>query len=223
MFFFELIKKLKVKNQIEQEKKHFESIKHAVTLNGSLLRFASPKLRKNEEIVKLALGNNPLAIEYVDKDYKNSEEFEKLKFVTEENKEINLVTLLELAIDKNPFILEFVPEKYKNDRNVVEKAAKKNTAALLFASDELKNSKDFITSLVVEKKIPQAIAWASPTIRNDENYLRDLKLRRDCSPKKIRELLGVSKDEKDIQNISKDEKEIEDNGVLRDFTNNFKK
>lgn len=82
------------------------------------------------------------------------------------------------AVDSNPMNLKLV-EEFRKDKEVVEKAVTKNCSAFEFASPNLREDKEFITYLVIEKNIHQIIKYTPDKIRLDEKFITKLALQND--------------------------------------------
>ena len=137
-------------NWLEQDPYNIKDVKpvilEAVKNLGSLLQYASDRLRDDKDIVLAAIKNNGLALEYAsyrmrsDKDIvfiameKDVAAFKYASYELRDDKDLALA-----AVKKMGILLQFASDRLRDDRNIVMTAGKRDGRAIQFASDRLKN------------------------------------------------------------------------------------
>ncbi len=152
-----------------QYQKDIEVVSAAVIQNGLAIQFADQEVRDSyENVVRLAIESNPLAIIYTPKfqsDYVIAKIAVRgngltLKYfqALADNREI-----VEIAVSNNGLALEFAP-KFNNDREIVVKAIRNTGFALQYASKEYRRDVEFV--LLAEKNDKRALSFATKEAQN---------------------------------------------------------
>lgn len=134
-------------------------------------------LRKDRELVILAVANHWEALKYVGEEFRNDEEIVKLavsnfgfalQFAGEalrNNREI-----VRIAVLKSGITLQYAGEEVKNDREIVKLAVSKSGNALQYAGEALRNDRD-IVELAVSKS-GAALQYAGNELRNNREIVK---------------------------------------------------
>ncbi|KAG2378594.1 hypothetical protein C9374_008233 [Naegleria lovaniensis] len=132
---------------------------NAVTSSGFALQYVSGSLCHDREVVICALKNEGNALQFVSKELTNDRELvltavlqngNSLRYAREEFKNDREIILTALRKPTNILgIIENISEDMRNDREIMWDAAiKSNGSALPFASDQLKQDRQFVLNLV---------------------------------------------------------------------------
>lgn len=143
---------------------------------GSLLQFASDRLKNDRDIVLAAIKKEGLALEYAAQVFKNDNEI-VLTAVRQDgyalmlasaalkgNKEIVLAAVLQ-----NGCALQYASDALKNEKEIVLSAVQQDGYALCFASDLLKNDKDIVRAAL--QNYDKALYFASEQLKKDPEFL----------------------------------------------------
>jgi hypothetical protein len=124
-----------------------EIVKIAVKQNGLALQFASESLKNDQEIVKIAVKQNGLALQFASESLKNDQE------------------IVKIAVKQNGLALQFASESLKNDQEIVKIAVEQNGLALQFASESLKSNLKIVKIAVEQNGL--ALQFASESLKNE--------------------------------------------------------
>lgn len=148
----------------------------------SVFQFFPSVLKNNREFITKAVSKNGLVVHY----FKN-------KFFFFKNPLLSDTSIASLAVKNNCMALRYFSDYIKSNKEIVGEATYQNGYAFQWASDELKNDKDFILSFlrsnlstrslyylpkefkddrdIIEKAIEQdgwALQYASDRLKNDK-------------------------------------------------------
>jgi hypothetical protein len=119
---------------------------------GSVLQFASERIRNYKPAVEKVIKINGHELEGVSDNYKNDP------------------TIVYSAISNtNGWALRFASERLRNNDAFIQKAVQKGFHSLRFASDHLRGNEQ-IVSLAVEANV-QTLGFARDSVKNDENFI----------------------------------------------------
>jgi len=138
-----------------------EIVKLAVQNDGLALRYASSNLKNDKEIVKLAVENNILSIQYA-----NEIQIDNILLDDQEIKNNNKI--------KNNKIWIYIIKKYNNDKNFILNIIKDKPFALIYASDIVKQDSEIISKLVeiITTKDSLALQYASDELKNNFDIVK---------------------------------------------------
>lgn len=126
-----------------------------VRINGLLLNYASPNLKENDEIIEIALKQNPEAVEFAANKYKENKEFIK-----------NL-------LQTNQTLFRHASEILKNDKEYVLELLKQDYTSMgtlfKYAGDNLKEDRELVMSAVYKKG--GNLRFVSPKYQDDEDIV----------------------------------------------------
>jgi len=128
-----------------------EVLLEVIKLDSTLLRYASPELRKDKEVVMAAVSKNGVSLIYA------SPELIK-------DKEVVMAAVLQYGR-----ILSYASEELRKDKEVVMAAVSKDGMSLQYASEELRKDKEVVMAAV--SKDGRALQYASPELRKDKEFL----------------------------------------------------
>lgn len=168
-------------SDIEQHTELFSDnlsmVARLVRINGLLLKYASPEIQDNKEIIDIAIKQNPEAIEFATDKYKNDKEF--IKNLLHNNQSLFRYASEHLRNDKT-YILDLLSQEYKSmgtlfkyagdilkeDREVVTSAVFRKGGNLKFAHEKFQDDDD-IVSIAVNTN-GYAIRYASPRLKDNK-------------------------------------------------------
>lgn len=140
-------------------------------------QLASNEIRKDKEIIKKIIEDQPKAIEFADESLLNNLEIAKLsilkipnmlKFFKESiRNDFNIV--LE-AVKKDGWCLEYASENLKNNPEIVSKAVADTGYALRYASEDLKKNKEIVLSAVHQDG--NALEFAHDCLKSDKEIVK---------------------------------------------------
>jgi len=143
-------KKIKVlkplKHCSDEEKNNYEFVLKAVKERGLCLKDAPKKYRENKNIIKEAIKQNPLALQFAIGRVKNS-------------KELNL-----LAVSINGNALRYVNSKLTSDPDIVSTAITQNKLSIIYASSKIKDDEEFMLKYI--RKDGSFIRYVSDRLYN---------------------------------------------------------
>lgn len=140
--------------------------------NGKALKWASPEIKNNREIVLRVLKRSHHYFQYASDFLKNDKEFvlevlkhdgRALQYVSEELKNDKKVVLR--AIKQNGCALNHAPDHFKNDKKIVLKALKQNAWAIFYVSEELINDRKFLLEALKQSNL--LIQFLPEQVKND--------------------------------------------------------
>lgn len=146
--------------------------------NKWLFNYLHEDFKKDLEIIKLCVSDNPSIIKNIGKPVTDKEllllAIQKdggvLKYA--EPKLLNDKNFMHSAVRVNGEAIRLASEELKNDKSIAIEAVKENGFALQYVSDELKNDKGVVIEAVKNRKY--AIDYASPNLQNDREFLEYL-------------------------------------------------
>lgn len=106
-------------------------VKQAVEIDPWCIQFASPKLKKDKEIISICLQKDGLTSYLISQQILENEKTLSIK-----------------AIQQNGRALNHLPNKYKNDPSIVFQAVIQNPTSLQFASETLRRDRNFLLKLL---------------------------------------------------------------------------
>jgi hypothetical protein len=121
----------------------------AVSLNGRALQKTSRDMRRDKEVVRLAVKNNPAVFWCVDPQLRNNRAFV-----------LNLVN----TIPCGRYVLEYVPPAFWRDANIIFAAVSRDGLALMWASEKLQDTERIVEAAVKSNGL--ALKYASPRLCN---------------------------------------------------------
>jgi hypothetical protein len=140
-------------------------------------QLASNEIRKDKEIVKKIIQEQPRAIEFVDESLLNNLDIAKLSireiasmlkfFKDPVNNDYDIV--LE-AVQKDGWCLEYASENLKNNFEIVSKAVADTGYALQFASEDLKKNKGIVLTAVSQDG--NALEFAHDSLKSDKEIVK---------------------------------------------------
>jgi hypothetical protein len=139
--------------------------------DGSLLEFASPRLKNNQSIVVEAIRQNAKSLRYADLSLQNID-FIKQYFSEDWKQNSKFINDI---LSVNGLFLEHVFAVFKDDIKIVTTAVQENGLALEFASERLKNQEsvvieavyqDFRFSVALHQFSSPSLKFASQRIQN---------------------------------------------------------
>jgi len=142
--------------------KNREIIKFAVKHNSKALEFVPPELKKDREIVLLAINFNTTKMDTGIQNIYNKNSSDAFQFADDSLK--NDKEFLLQVISINGYVLKAIPN-FKNDKELVLVAVKQNGLALLHASNDLKDDEEVVIAAVTQNGI--ALQYASDNIRGN--------------------------------------------------------
>ena len=124
------------------------------------LQYASEELKKDKDVVMVAVAQNGLALEYASDELKNDKE------------------VVMAAVTQKGLALQYASAELKNDKEVVLAAVAQNVLALKYASDDLKNNdKDVVMAAVAQDGY--ALQYASDELKKDKEVVLAAELKND--------------------------------------------
>ena len=154
---------MKLQENIEQEffllqyipetlHNYIEIVKLAVIQNGMALDFASKDMQNNAEIVKLAVIQNGMALNFASKDMQNNAE------------------IVKLAVIQNGMALDFASKDMQNNAEIVKLAVIQNGMALYIASKDMQNNTEIVKLAVRQNGM--ALNYASYDLQKNEETIK---------------------------------------------------
>lgn len=132
----------------------YDLMKHAVSVNGELLKHATQRLQEDNEICLIALQQTGLALPYVKGSIRE---------------ETETVTPLLLASE---CVLAGIPKQYCENPDIVMKAVLRDPTQLQHASDSLRADRNIVAAAILQEekkdKVPSVVKWVSETLRDDK-------------------------------------------------------
>lgn len=121
-----------------------EFMKKVLALNGQFLYLASEILKRDTEIIKIAIMKDGKALQHVPEDLKTLE-------------------IVSLAIQNDYNAYKFVPDHMKNDPDMVKNALNISPSVMMHLTDEMKNNIDIVLHAFKQEK--RTIGYASPAFQ----------------------------------------------------------
>ena len=115
------------------------------------LQLASNEIRKDEEIVKKIIQEQPRAIEFVDESL------------------LNNLNIAKLSIRELPRTLSFFKDSIKKDYNIVLEAVKNDGCCLEYASENLRNNSEIVSIALADTGC--ALQYASDDLKKDRGIV----------------------------------------------------
>jgi len=147
-----------------------------LTKNGSMLKFLNEEIKKDKNLVLIAVKDYPLALEDASEELKNDKEIvlaavtkngEAIYYASEEC--IGDYEIVLAAVKNYPLALEEASEELRNNKEIVLAAVTKNGKALYYASDEC--IEDYEIVLAAVKNYGNALKWVSEELQNDKEIV----------------------------------------------------
>ena len=76
-------------------------------------------------------------------------------------------------LSKYKKLLKYLDPKHRNNKNAVKIAVIGHPSAMKYASDELKNNKRFIISILNETENCDLLEWVSKELKNDKSFIME--------------------------------------------------
>lgn len=135
----------------------YDLMKYAVSVNGTMLKYASPRLQEDKEICLIALQQTGLALPYVKNSIRDDSE--------------TIIPLL-LASD---CVLGGIPQQYRENPDIVMKAVMRDPTQLQYAAEALCASRDIVAAAISREQratqFPSVVKWASEDLRDDKDLM----------------------------------------------------
>ncbi|KAG2388279.1 hypothetical protein C9374_000443 [Naegleria lovaniensis] len=154
--------------------------------NGSSFKFASVSLRKDREIIEIALTKSISNIDHVPEDIRDEirNNFNSttstpsnnitsaatqwsLRYLNDEKRKQRDLVLKNISL--NPLSLQYADDSLKNDKEVVMEAVKRNGTSLMYASNELKRDRQ-VAILACSSK-GNGFRYVDPIFRTDREVV----------------------------------------------------
>jgi hypothetical protein len=151
-----------------------------------LVRFASKRLLDDEEVVSLAIQQDPFSLYWASDRLKNNEKFLYPLIINDENVlreasesiKRNKEFILKI-LKQNWKIFELLPKEVSKDKEIVQRAIENNGLALENCLDFYKNDKNLVLASV--RSTWYSLEFASDSLRNDKDFiLETLKIEGSC-------------------------------------------
>jgi len=145
-------------------------------INGSILKYASEELKKNEEFILKIIKFVDHGLMYISEELKENEEF-ILKAI---NININVLSFVSKELMKNvDFVsrvvsiygsaLRYASEELRDNKYVVSIAVANNGSTLLYASKNLQDDKEVV--LIAVANYGLALSYASKNLQDDKDVV----------------------------------------------------
>jgi hypothetical protein len=171
---------LLLKDMPDAVKANREMVLTAVSNDGYALKFASEEMKDDEELVLTALKTFNLSTKFASDRLKKDIEFIKkaidifpaaIGYTSQDirhNKEIAL-----FVVKRDFTMCKYLPDKMRDDEDIIFEAVKQTSMSIQrYASDRLKNNKDFILKIVSDKNIPKGIMFfLNKQMQNDQDII----------------------------------------------------
>lgn len=126
----------------------------AVSLNGRVLQHAERDMRRDREVVHMAVKNNPAVFWCVDSHLRNNRAFV-----------LNLVN----TVPCGRYVLEYVPPEFRRDANIMFAAVCRDGLSLMWASAELQDTERIALAAVQSNGL--ALKYVSPRLCEERPYI----------------------------------------------------
>eukprot|EP00759_Apiculatamorpha_spiralis_P029870 PhF_6_TR31821/c0_g1_i1/m.47017 len=140
----------------------------SVSSNGLSLQKLSQSIRADIEVVKLAVVNNPLALQYAHPNLLHSTEILDLVFRLPSSR--GRRDLFKVVLPVNGLILSYAVEELRKDKDIVKLAVQENGLALEYADVVLRQDADVVRAAV--KQNCTALRFAENSIFRYEDIIR---------------------------------------------------
>ncbi len=149
---------------------------------GNALAFANPELRKNKEVVLIAIEKSYSGsdiLQYVSEELRNDKDVvlaavskhgDSLKYASEDLRKDRDVVLA--AVRRSGGSLQYTSKELRDDKELVLIACTQDGCALEYASDRLKNDPDVVQAAL--SKYSFYAAHMGDDLRNDKNFIGSL-------------------------------------------------
>lgn len=161
-------------------KNDYSVVLEAVKNNGLSINYASKKLKNNEDLAIAAINNNPESYYFLSENLKNDENIIKTLLIKEPSKILefdylqNYNKLIKRVIKENGLALKYLSNKNRDNEKLVLLASKNNINSLEYASQRLKNDKEFIISTAIKLKTDKVIYFASESLIHNKQFVIDI-------------------------------------------------
>ena len=164
---------IKNENVLDDKKLFLKLVKE----NGYNFQFASPRLRKDRELLETSMGRDSKSFEFTDESLKRNRAYVlsliqdghyiylyiNKKFYAD--REITL-----LSVKQHGNYLKLASQALRNDKELVLAAIQENGNALEYASDRLKKD-EFTVYAALKHKYSRAIEHADISLKNNRNFI----------------------------------------------------
>lgn len=127
----------------------------AIEQDGNMIEYASPRLKRDRDIIKAAVKNNPRVLTKLSKEYCDDEEIVSLgldnyyssyKYASERLKSKKELALK--AFKADGLLIKYAPENIKNDKELVLVAVNNNYRALVYIPIHFFKDRDVALSAI---------------------------------------------------------------------------
>lgn len=151
-----------------------ELLYKVVCKNGLFLKYASPSLLQDSNIVLTAINQNPLALKFASNDLKKNADI--ISQAVQHNGltlQYSLVcfnsNIVLLAVRQNGLALQYAAPLFKNDKNIVVAAVAQNGLAIQYASYDFKNDPEIVLLAVQQNGL--ALQYTSREKKQDRHIV----------------------------------------------------
>ncbi len=165
----------------EELRKDREFMLQAIKRNGETVEYASEELRNDKDFMLQAISCNAICFPYASDKLKNNKDFvlqaiaincaviEHLKDIFRDDKDV-ILKLLE--IDEYGIALLYASDRLKNNKEFMLQVVDINIKSLEYLGDKLRNDSDFI--LKAFEKDSRSLEYASDRLKNDEEFMLEI-------------------------------------------------
>ena len=147
----------------------YETMFHAVSLNGISLEYASDALRDNNVIATVALSNNTWSVEFMSSRIKADRKL-MLKAVKKNGAILGYLphfahdkVFAKAAVRENGANMQYLSGKMRNDKEIALIGISNNNYCVRFLSDELKNDKEIAIASLSQSE--NQLTWLSSDVK----------------------------------------------------------
>lgn len=155
--------------KFSQKINDYETMFHAVSLNGISLKYASDSLRDNHVLATVALSNNTWSVEFMSSRIKSDRKL-MLQAVKKNGAIIGYLPhfaddkiFAKAAVRENGDNMQYVSDQMKNDKELALIGISNNNYCVKFLSDELKNNKEIAISSLCQSETQ--LTWLSSDVK----------------------------------------------------------
>ena len=125
------------------------------------MQFAHEDMKKDRDVVKAAVDQNGMALEYVHEDLKRDP------------------GIVKVAVAQNGCALQFAHEDLRKDRNVVKVAVAQNLKAIYYAHEDLRKDLDIVKVVVAQNG--HALQYAHEGFKKDRDVVKAAVAQNGCA------------------------------------------
>lgn len=161
-------------------KNDYDVVLEAIKNNGLSINYASKKLKNHEQLAIIAINNNPESYYFLSESLKNNENIIKTLIVKEPSKILefdylpNYNKLIKKVIKENGMALKYLSNKNRDNERLVLLACKNNINSLEYASERLKNDREFIINTAIKLKTDKVVYFASSSLTHNKQFNIDI-------------------------------------------------